>query len=54
VVARIAALSLLVVGQSLVATLEPAVAVMPAVVAFLGAGTIMARQALGERSSPHH
>jgi hypothetical protein len=37
---------LLVLGQSLVATLEPAVALMPAFVTFLGAGAIMARQAL--------
>ena len=45
-VARIAALTLLVLGQSLVAALEPAVALMPAFVVFLAAGTIMARQAL--------
>ena len=43
---RVAALTLLVLGQSLVAMLEPAIALMPAFVAFLGAGTIMARQSL--------
>jgi hypothetical protein len=43
---RVAALGLLVVGQSLVATLDPAVALMPAFVTFLAAGTIMAKQAL--------
>jgi hypothetical protein len=43
---RLAAVALLVVGQSLVATLDPAVALMPAFAAFLGAGTIMARAAL--------
>jgi hypothetical protein len=43
---RVAALALLVLGQSLVATLDPAVALMPAVVAFLAAGTIMARATL--------
>ena len=41
---RIAALALLVLGQSLVATLDPAVALMPAFAIFLGAGAIMARQ----------
>ena len=45
---RFAAISLLVLGQSLVATLDPAVALMPAFVAFLGAGTILARSALAE------
>jgi hypothetical protein len=43
---RVAALSLLVTGQSLVASLDPTVALMPAFAAFLGAGTIMARGAL--------
>jgi hypothetical protein len=43
---RIAALTLLVTGQWLVATLDPAVALMPAFAAFLIAGTIMARQTL--------
>jgi hypothetical protein len=43
---RVAALVLLVLGQSLVATLDPAVAVMPAFVTFLGAGTIMAKSTL--------
>jgi hypothetical protein len=43
---RIAALALLVVGQWLVATLDPSVAVMPAFAAFLAAGTIMARATL--------
>jgi hypothetical protein len=45
---RIAAVSLLVLGQSLVAALDPTVALMPAFVAFLAAGTIMARSALTE------
>jgi hypothetical protein len=45
---RVAALALLVVGQWLVATLDPAVALMPAFATFLGAGTIMAKQALAE------
>jgi hypothetical protein len=45
---RIAAVALLVFGQSLVATLDPAVALMPAFVSFLAAGTIMARSALSE------
>jgi hypothetical protein len=45
---RLTAVALLVLGQSLVATLEPAVALMPAFAAFLGAGTIMARAALAE------
>jgi hypothetical protein len=45
---RAAALALLVVGQSLVATLDPAVALMPAFAAFLGAGTIMAKMTLTE------
>jgi hypothetical protein len=43
---RTAALALLVLGQSLVATLDPAVALMPAFAMFLAAGTIMARQTL--------
>jgi hypothetical protein len=43
---RVAALVLLVVGHWLVATLDPAVALMPAFASFLAAGTIMARQAL--------
>jgi hypothetical protein len=43
---RVAALALLVLGQWLVATLDPTVALMPAFVAFLAAGTIMARGAL--------
>ena len=46
---RVAALALLVLGQSLVATLDPTVAVMPAFVAFLLAGTLMAKQTLDER-----
>jgi hypothetical protein len=45
---RTAALGLLVLGQSLVATLDPEVALMPAFAAFLGAGTIMARASLAE------
>jgi hypothetical protein len=45
---RIAAVALLVLGQWLVATLDPAVALMPAFVSFLAAGTIMARNALSE------
>jgi hypothetical protein len=48
VVRRVAALALLVVGQWLVATLDPSVALMPAFAAFLAAGTIMARQTLTE------
>ena len=43
---RVAALALLVVGQWLVATLDPTVAMLPAFAAFLGAGTIMASGAL--------
>jgi len=43
---RVSALVLLVVGQWLVATLDPAVAVMPAFASFLAAGTVMAKQAL--------
>jgi hypothetical protein len=43
---RVTAVALLVLGQSLVATLDPAVALMPAFVAFLAAGTIMARATL--------
>jgi hypothetical protein len=43
---RVAALALLVVGQWLVATLDPTVALMPAFASFLAAGTIMARGAL--------
>jgi len=43
---RVSALVLLVVGQWLVATLDPAVAVMPAFGSFLAAGMIMANQAL--------
>ncbi len=45
---RTAALGLLVVGQSLVATLDPAVALMPAFATFLAAGTIMAKRALAD------
>ena len=45
---RTAAFALLVLGQWLVATLDPTVAVMPAFVTFLGAGTIMANQTLSE------
>ena len=45
---RAAALTLLVIGQFLVATLDPAVALMPAFATFLGAGTIMARASLAE------
>jgi hypothetical protein len=48
---RTAALALLVLGQFLVATLDPAVALMPAFLTFLGAGTIMARSALDEPSA---
>ena len=43
---RATALTLLVVGQSLVASLDPTVALMPAFIAFLVAGTIMARGSL--------
>jgi hypothetical protein len=43
---RVAALALLVLGQWLVATLDPSVALMPAFASFLAAGTIMARAAL--------
>jgi hypothetical protein len=43
---RITALALLVVGQSLVAMLDPAVALMPAFATFMLAGTIMAKQTL--------
>jgi hypothetical protein len=43
---RVTAVALLVLGQSLVATLDPAVALMPAFAAFLCAGTIMARATL--------
>jgi len=43
---RVFALALLVFGQWLVATLDPAVAVMPALASFLAAGMIMAKQAL--------
>jgi hypothetical protein len=43
---RVSALALLVFGQWLVATLDPAVAVMPAFAAFLAAGMIMAKQTL--------
>ncbi|HKH31840.1 MAG TPA: hypothetical protein VKA45_12390 [Gaiellaceae bacterium] len=43
---RVSALVLLVVGQWLVATLDPAVAVMPAFASFFAAGTVMAKQAL--------
>ena len=46
VMRRAAALGLLVLGQSLVATLDPAVALMPAFATFLVAGTIMAKQTL--------
>jgi hypothetical protein len=45
---RITALALLVVGQSLVAMLDPAVALMPAFATFLLAGTLMAKQTLTE------
>jgi hypothetical protein len=45
---RLAAVALLVVGQFLVATLDPTVALMPAFAVFLGAGTIMARTAFAE------
>jgi hypothetical protein len=45
---RTAALALLVLGQWLVATLDPTVAVMPAFLSFLGAGAIMAKQTLDE------
>jgi hypothetical protein len=45
---RTAALALLVVGQWLVATLDPSIALMPAFVSFLAAGTIMAKQTLAE------
>jgi hypothetical protein len=45
---RVAALALLVLGQWIVATLDPTVALMPAFATFLGAGTIMARSALEE------
>jgi hypothetical protein len=48
---RTAALALLVLGQSFVATLDPTVALMPAFIAFLGAGTIMARASLAEPQS---
>jgi len=43
---RVGALTLLVVGQWLVATLDPSVAFMPAFASFLAAGTIMAKHAL--------
>jgi hypothetical protein len=43
---RFWALVLLVLGQWFVATLDPAVAVMPAFASFLAAGTIMARATL--------
>ena len=43
---RVAALTLLVVGQSLVASLDPTIALMPAFIAFLAAGMIMARSSL--------
>ena len=43
---------LLVLGQSMVATLDPAVALMPAFVTFLAAGTIMAKSALGMAREP--
>jgi hypothetical protein len=45
---RTAALALLVLGQSLVATLDPTVALMPAFATFLGAGTLMAKATLDE------
>jgi hypothetical protein len=45
---RVAALALLVLGQSLVASLDPTVALVPAFAAFLLAGTLMAKQALDE------
>jgi hypothetical protein len=43
---RVGAFALLVVGQWLVATLDPSVAFMPAFASFLAAGTIMAKHAL--------
>jgi len=43
---RVAALVLLVIGQWLVATLDPAVALMPAFATFLVAGAIMAKHTL--------
>jgi hypothetical protein len=43
---RVAALTLLVIGHWLVATLDPSVALLPAFASFLAAGTIMARAAL--------
>ena len=46
---RVAALVLLVIGQWLVATLDPAVALMPAFATFLLAGAIMAKQTLTDR-----
>jgi hypothetical protein len=45
---RTSAVALLVLGQWLVATLDPAVALMPAFATFLGAGTIMAKATLAE------
>jgi hypothetical protein len=45
---RTAALALLVVGQSLVAMLDPTVALLPAFASFLGAGTLLAKQTLRE------
>ena len=45
---RLAAVALLVLGQTMVATLDPAVALMPAFLAFLAAGTIMAKHSLTE------
>jgi hypothetical protein len=48
---RAAAVVLLVLGQTMVATLDPAVALMPAFLTFLAAGTIMARQSLTQSAS---
>jgi hypothetical protein len=48
---RVAAVALLVLGQSLVATLDPAIALMPAFASFLATGTIMAKQTLSEADS---
>ena len=47
---RTAALALLVLGQWLVATLDPTVALMPAFATFLVAGMLMAKQTLAEPS----
>ncbi len=45
---RITALSLLVVGQLAMAALDPAVALVAALTAFMGAGTVMARAAFDD------